>query len=117
MNTIINKVYADSLSDYLSGQFTDPEGGTGSFFEVSGNNALGDFASNVIGIAMPLAGIAAVILLTIAGYQMITSQGNPDKLKEAKEMITNAIIGLVFILLSVSILLFLTSIFNLNTQG
>jgi hypothetical protein len=64
-----------------------------------------------------LAGIATVVLLVVAGYKMISSQGNPEKLKDAKEMITNAIIGLVFILLSVSILLLISNIFQLNIGG
>jgi hypothetical protein len=54
------------------------------------------------------------VLVIIAGYKMVSSQGNPDKLKEAKEMITNAIIGLVFILLSVSILGLVSNVFNLG---
>jgi hypothetical protein len=47
---------------------------------------------------------------------MISSQGNPEKLKDAKEMITNAIIGLVFILLSTAILALLSSLFDLGIE-
>lgn len=111
MNNIVNKVHADTLSEFLEDEINFDGGG---LFEVSENNAVGDFASNIIAIALPLAGIATVILLIVAGYKMISSQGNPDKLKDAKEMITNAIIGLVFILLSVSILALVSSIFNLD---
>ena len=111
MNTVVNKVYADTLSEFFDEEVGSDGGG---LFNVGEGNAIGDFASNIIGIALPLAGLATVVLLIIAGYMMISSQGNPDKLKEAKEMITNAIIGLVFILLSESILGLISNVFNLG---
>lgn len=111
MNSLVNKVYADTLSDFLGGKI-DSEGG--GIFDVGEGDAIGQLATNIIQVALPLAALASIILLVIAGYKMITSQGNPDKLKDAKEMITNAIIGLVFILLSVSILALVSSVFNLG---
>jgi hypothetical protein len=112
MNSIFNKVYAaDTLSGLLRDNINSDGGG---LFNVEGGNALGQFASNIISIALPLAGLATVVLVIVAGYKMVSSQGNPDKLKEAKEMITNAIIGLVFILLSVSILGLVSNVFNLG---
>lgn len=111
MNSLVNKVHADTLSGFLQGKV---DSGGGGLFNISQGNAVGDLASNIISIALPLAGLATVVLLIVAGYKMISSQGNPDKLKDAKEMITNAIIGLVFILLSVSILALVSSVFNLG---
>ena len=108
MNSIVSKIYADSLSNQLS-QDINSDGGI-----FSQGGTIGDITNGIVRIALPLAGTAAVILLIIAGYKMITSQGNPDKLKDAKEMITNAIIGLVFILLSVSILALISNVFNLG---
>jgi phosphatidylglycerophosphatase A len=111
MKSIVSKIYASSLSEALEGKL-DSEGGI-----FSNTDSIGGLASAIINISIPLAGIAAVILIVIASYKMISSQGNPEKLKDAKEMITNAIIGLVFILLSVSILLLVSSLFNLGVQG
>lgn len=101
-------VYASSLSEALRNNISS-EGGI-----FSGSGSLGDVTSSILQIALPLAGTAAVVLLTIAGYKMITSQGNPEKLKDAKEMITNAVIGLVFILLSVAILGLVSAVFDLE---
>jgi hypothetical protein len=42
---------------------------------------------------------------------MITSQGNPDKLKDGREQIGNAITGLVFILVSAALLLLIGTLF------
>jgi len=65
----------------------------------------------VINIALPLSILAAGILLAFAAYKMITSQGNPDKLKDAREQIGNAITGLVFILVSAALLLLIGNLF------
>ena len=103
MNRIINTVYASTLSDTLN-QVT----------ELQNQSTIDGVVTIVLNIAMPIAGLAAVVLMVIAGYNMITSQGNPDKLKEAKDMITNAVIGLVFILLSVAILMLISNVFNID---
>jgi len=64
-----------------------------------------------INIALPLSILAAGLLMAFAAYKMITSQGNPDKLKDAREQIGNAITGLVFILVSAALLLLIGNIF------
>ena len=42
--------------------------------------------------------------IVLAGYSLMTSQGDPQKAKEAQEQLTSAVIGIIFILLSVNIL-------------
>ena len=67
----------------------------------------GDFdelLAAVQGLLVPLGFVIALILVIKCGYQFITSQGDPYKLKDAQECLTSAIIGLVVVLLSVSIL-------------
>lgn len=44
------------------------------------------------------AGVFAIVFLVIAGVNMVTSVGNPEKLKSAKNHLTYAIIGLVLVL-------------------
>jgi hypothetical protein len=103
MKSIITTVYASTLSETL-----------GQVNELQDAETIEGVVQTIVNIALPLAGIAALFLFVIAGYNMITSQGNPDKLKEAKDMITNAVIGLVFILLSVGILVLISELFGLN---
>ena len=103
MNGLITIIYASTLSETL--------GQVGEFENVS---SIEGAVQTIVNIALPLAGTVALILFVIAGYKMITSQGNPDKLKDAKDMITNAVIGLVFILLSVGILVLISNLFNLE---
>ncbi len=46
----------------------------------------------------------AILMIIWGGYRYITSQGNPDALGEAKEIIGGAIIGLMVLLLAYLIL-------------
>lgn len=107
MNRLITTVYASTLSDTLNDGVDS----------LTNANSLEGVIGTITNIALPLAGVAAVVLLIVAGYKMITSQGNPDKIKDAKDIITNAVIGLVFILLSVAILFLISSVFNIDISG
>ncbi len=65
------------------------------------------FFSSIIGIAVGLGGGLALLLMLYGVFIVTTSAGIPDKLKEGQEIITSAISGLVFILLSVFLLNFI----------
>jgi len=54
--------------------------------------------------ALPLAGLAAFILIIFGAISHITSAGNPEQQQKAKEMISAAITGLLLIIFSVVIL-------------
>lgn len=75
----------------------------------SGTEAIADFVGSILDVAIPVSVFACVVLLSYAGYIMITSQGNPEKLTEAKEVITNALTGFAIILLSVVILVLINN--------
>ncbi|MGI6278377.1 MAG: pilin [Patescibacteria group bacterium] len=49
-------------------------------------------------------GLAAFALIVFSGIQILTSAGNPEKVQGAKETITSAITGLLFIILSLFLL-------------
>ena len=48
--------------------------------------------------------VVTVAFIVYAGYLYLTSQGDPEKLNEGKERFTSALIGLVFIIMSVFLL-------------
>jgi hypothetical protein len=54
--------------------------------------------------AIALGGLAIFIVLVFAGFQYLTSTGNPASMSEAQERIRSAVIGLVLLLGSVLIL-------------
>jgi hypothetical protein len=55
---------------------------------------------SIFAILLSITGMVAVILIIIAGFKLMTSQGNPEKIKDAREQLTAAIIGLMFIIFS-----------------
>lgn len=59
---------------------------------------------NVIQWALIFAGVVALFLIIYAGFQFVTSKGDPQQVDSAKKTLTYAIIGLLLILLSFAIL-------------
>jgi hypothetical protein len=60
--------------------------------------------TRIFSIALSIAGIAALGLIIASGYRLMVSQGNPEQVKGAREQLTAAIIGLLFIIFSLVIL-------------
>lgn len=61
---------------------------------------LGEYAKQIMKFALPL-GIALSILMTIyAGILLMLSQGSPDRVKDAQEIIQGAVLGLTILILS-----------------
>lgn len=52
-------------------------------------------------------GLVVVLMIVVAGIQYITSAGDPGRVKEAKNRITNAITGLILFVLMFAILNFI----------
>ncbi|MBU2632235.1 pilin [Patescibacteria group bacterium] len=66
-------------------------------------NAAG-FTKSMFQIVLSLSGGLALILILIAGYQLIIARGNAEKIQQAKDRLTSAIVGLLFIIFSLVIL-------------
>lgn len=64
----------------------------------------GFIGQTVFGWGIGLAGGFALLCIIYAAFMMQSSQGNPEKLKKAQEMITSCIMGLMLIIFSVFIL-------------
>lgn len=62
------------------------------------------FISTIFAIFLGISGGIALLLIIRSGYQLLTSQGNAEKIKEAQDRITSAIVGLLFALFSLVIL-------------
>ena len=72
-----------------------PNGGPGG--NVSNIN---DFIIYVINILLGIVGFVALLFLIIGGFRYITSAGNEESAGQAKKIITNAIIGIVIVILA-----------------
>jgi magnesium-transporting ATPase (P-type) len=112
-NFFVQKAYAQSLGGKIGGQIgvleedatKDPE---------ERIDSVDKLVEVIVDIAVPVAILCLVVLVVYAGYMLISSQGNPDKLREGKEVLTNAIIGFFIVVLSVVILLLLSNTLGLN---
>ncbi len=62
------------------------------------------FGKVVFAVLLSLAGGIALLLIIYSGYRILTSQGNPEHLQGARETLTSAIVGLLFIIFSIVIL-------------
>lgn len=63
-----------------------------------------DFIKDTLKFAIGIAGGIAFLLMIYGVFQMLTSAGNPDSLKSGQTILTNAIIGLLFIIFSTLLL-------------
>lgn len=70
--------------------------------------------SNVVKSALGLAGIVLFVLLLSGGFRYITSGGDPKALEGAQKTITNAITGLILILVSYLILVLIKTLTGVN---
>lgn len=81
------------------------ETGAEAGFEVreEGQQQLTAFIGRIINVMLSILGVIFFVLLVYGGFLWMTSQGNEDKVKKAKTLITDAIIGLIIILAAYAI--------------
>lgn len=70
---------------------------------------LQDVFSNVVSIAIGLAGIVFFVMFIVGGFSYLTAGGDTGKVESAKKTLTYAIAGLVLIALSYLILRLISS--------
>ena len=81
----------------VGAQFNPPaSGGTG----LPSDNTATAFIFRIIQILLAVAGVVAVIFLIIGGFRYITAGGNEETAESARKTLTNAIIGIVIIILA-----------------
>ncbi len=84
-------------------------------------NVLGgqnEFLGAVLKWAVGIGGGIAFLLIVYAGFMIMTSAGNPERLKAGQELLTSAISGLILLIFSIFILRFIgIDILGLNQFG
>jgi hypothetical protein len=61
----------------------------------------------LIKIGLGVSGGVALLMILAASFMLTTSQGQPEQVNKARELITSSIVGLLFIIFSVSLLQFI----------
>lgn len=94
MNSFFTKLAVINLNpDNLSIPRTTPD------------NALG----TALKIVFAIAGAISIVVIVVAGLQMVLSQGNPDQVNKSRNAVIYAIVGLVVCIAGYSIVTFVLS--------
>lgn len=93
-----------ALAQAGSGFFDNTQGGSPP--TVTTQSTLGAAITQLVNYALGILGLVAVVVLIVAGVKLVTSGGDEGKLEEAKKTITYAVIGLILIILSYTIVNF-----------
>ncbi|MEY4744628.1 MAG: Type secretion system pilin [Candidatus Parcubacteria bacterium] len=64
---------------------------------ITTTKSLPELIGSFIAAALGLLGVILVVLVVYAGFIWMTAQGNDEKIKKAKGMITSAVIGMIII--------------------
>jgi hypothetical protein len=72
------------------------------------------FVNKLIGFIFPISGILLFFFLVWGGFTLLTSAGNPEKLKSAQGKMTAAIIGFILLVSSYLIVKLVAKIFGLT---
>ena len=86
-----------------------PDNPFGSSSGIAGRGTIGELASSIIGILLFAAGMVAVIMIIIGGYIWMTSRGNESQTTNGRKTLTNALIGLVIVILAYAIVQAITN--------
>lgn len=84
-----------------------PQGGpTGGF---ANSKTLMGLLTEILKYLLYLAGAIAVLFIVIGGFQYITSSGDEEQAEKGRKTLTNAIIGLVVVIMSYAIIQIITN--------
>ncbi len=72
---------------------------------------------NLVRFVLGFLALVAVIVMIWGGFQWMTAGGNDEKISTAKKLITNAVIGLIIVILSWAIVLFAVNVLSNATEG
>lgn len=81
----------------------DPDQEIGRFWNPLDFETVPELIATLIRILFMLTGLAAVIVIIIAGFRLVVDNGNETQVKKAKEAVTWAILGLIVSVLAFSI--------------
>lgn len=83
---------------------------------LEGISTIGDVINILIPFIMSLAGVMLFLVLIWGGYDVMMSQGTPEKMKSGRAKITAGVVGFVLLILSYFFAKLLSYIFNIG-QG
>jgi len=98
---------SDGVSQGLSGSGIRTSFGSNG---LTGSQSLTELIAHIVELLLLFAGAIAVVFVIIGGYQYITSNGNDEAAEKGRKTLTNAIIGVIVIVLSYTIIYVITNL-------
>lgn len=86
--------------------------GSGSFLLNLEN--VGLLVSILLNNAIVIAGVIFLFLIVLAGYNMLSAAGNPQKYQQAMQIITSAVIGFILVIASYLIVKLIEVMFSVR---
>jgi len=83
-------------------------------YNTEGYNTIGDIINNLVPFVISIGGVLLFFILMWGGYDYVTSQGTPEKIKSANAKITAAIVGFILLVLSFLITRVISYIFGVG---
>lgn len=99
----VNRAFAQGSA----GVWSNPQGGTAP--TVAAQGTLGSNITTLLNYFLGMLGLVAVAFLIYAGILMVTAGGAEEQVTKARKIIMYAVIGIVIILLSYTIVTFVSS--------
>ncbi len=100
------------------GDWFDRTVGQRSFNDVGfGRNDPRTIIANVVNILFGLLGVIAIVLIMYAGFIWMTASGNEEKIATAKNILKNAVIGLLIVISAFSLAIYILSRLMFATSG
>jgi TRAP-type C4-dicarboxylate transport system permease small subunit len=87
----------------LSEAQTDLESVGGAIGTDATNNTLPELIGNIIAVLLSVLGIIFVVLVVYSGFLYLTSAGDDGKVKKAKTILSQSVIGLILIVAAYAI--------------
>ncbi|MEA1962842.1 MAG: IPT/TIG domain-containing protein, partial [Patescibacteria group bacterium] len=75
------------------------------------------FIVNIIRYVLTFLGIIAVVMVMYGGFVWMTSNGHPDRIQKAKNILIAAVIGLIIVLSAFAIVIFIVDITSDTLEG
>lgn len=83
----------------------------------NGEQGIAEFISILLNVAFTIAGLVLLFMLVQASFQWLTSGGEKEPLAKARARMTNALIGIALLALSILIVNVILTILGLQTIG
>jgi|AntRauTorckE6833_2_1112554.scaffolds.fasta_scaffold00067_50 uncharacterized membrane protein (DUF373 family) len=116
--TVFTPVKAADISDAFNETSTSALSQTAEgagFFQDESNN-INSLIQTIINVVLSFLGVIFIIIMIYAGFKWMTAHGNPEAVSQAKDLLKNAIIGLILVLTAYAISVAVFSFF-INTNS